>query len=1493
MDGRTHERPVQVIGRLPTERAVDPLSEYFIRLATLIGTDFVEKLPLFGYLAKRVGVRQWRDTWNDDAAVVSAEAVLEGEIVLLDKGGFRISIGNPSGGETVMPLEIASDRNSLLTALADRAEEMAGVTDPPPRDGLQIFARADGAPSATRIQLHGLDLRIRLPRDWAQKGKVVGDSIQPDGDQPVDIAFMGGTVVIDPDAKPPIQYIQNDDQGVSVDPIYIDRLGIGIEIDKLKLDLYDDSGIPEVLARPGYQESWTGLYLEKFRIYGMHSLFPTLPKKVDPDAPADLIIELSKWVIGFDDGGVTGSLKVQMHAPDDGRVIRGAGFEIEFERGNMIRCEHQLTLRVGKTGGDEFSVGPEGDLQMVATARFNPDSRVGFEIALRTPGTADRGLVSLGPDAAVVLEGAIAAWLLIDDIKDAKYTDALLLSGLLAVLAFLQGIHWLTFKRVTLDALRVRYREELVAGKILKWLDFIADIELRVALDMSIPKTEKVLPKIKTDDDHPLGILMKGMRISYAFNFEDFTPEQLGDRHKLSFGWPQDYFFDLSDQTMIQGSPIVIAKAGFGRWDRGVWFELGLKYAVNQPSAAYSLMPSVVRIYFLATGAFDHFTFAGLSSSVMILGVLFIRGRLHRGDTITEASLQCYFVSSPGLSLKAYENRDNWYWDVGAQYRKATLTDGTESSIVYAWLKTRTGIPIPFLPSTALYGGHFLYAKNSRPALGGDTIDKWFTDHEPKNQIDIEKWEGNRDSTGVGFGLVLGAQADRGRPWNLQVGLLYADSQWLLSGYLNLFKKAPDPAETSSGSLRFLGAWGAGRLLGSVRWVEQLPADGKVMKLDLGAEILIDDENDRSHFYAGFHWPPEKHLKAILFERYEYSFDLLQDPADVENVAGLGVTLTAFVSALGARFSLEGGRKKGHLKLYFYFHAAADVAFAGSDPFLTVVHAAIAGGLVAKAYGIGFEFEVAAEFLWVRPQPHLLKGEVKITLDLPWPIPNLHYTLPIGDGSDGPTQQLDQLVEGLTLLPRVPSGAVELQGGADQEPVALDPTFTIAFSYPTRNGTAVDGNFQITALGLNAVDTQVTHETSGGYGYAVELTALRLWRGAVGSGTLHPGPIPAKWVNQQTQAAGGQPSRRVLELFSVEDVALARLVGPSAELVSGLSDGWTPCAPDGPPKAVCYLWTNEPLGPIADIALVELASTAPLEIRILPEPDGAESSRRYFGWSAQPPEVVPLTLLSGITRALRLSAVEGTPLPDTPAAASMELRFFTGHSVFLEMVRPTRGRRVTVRFYLGERLVREDSEGIHVPGLEGKWEHCFYLCDGPVDRAVIESSLQGDPAQEDVAVYLVRTCVVFESTFRHYQDAADSASLWNDFWATINAIDPLVLQPGTHYALQIEGKWSRLKDGNETPGGSFTKTFEFDTVGVDQWPQRLRGIDVSVDGKAGYDIKTVPAAGAVAVYAGRPMRLEFRNRRVEAVYRAFGRKLAIRLVDDQGGLDVRWLRYTP
>ena len=84
---------------IPAADELTTLSEYFIRLATLLGTDFPEKLPVLGYIAKNVGVRQWRETWNDNAVVISAEAVIDAAISS-EKGGFQFSVGNAVGRQT-------------------------------------------------------------------------------------------------------------------------------------------------------------------------------------------------------------------------------------------------------------------------------------------------------------------------------------------------------------------------------------------------------------------------------------------------------------------------------------------------------------------------------------------------------------------------------------------------------------------------------------------------------------------------------------------------------------------------------------------------------------------------------------------------------------------------------------------------------------------------------------------------------------------------------------------------------------------------------------------------------------------------------------------------------------------------------------------------------------------------------------------------------------------------------------------------------------------------------------------------------------------------------------------------------------------------------------------------------------------------------------------------------------------------------------------------
>ena len=109
----------------------------------------------------------------------------------------------------------------------------------------------------------------------------------------------------------------------------------------------------------------------------------------------------------------------------------------------------------------------------------------------------------------------------------------------------LQRDQQLGFHRLTLDALKLRYREELVAGRILKYLDVIVDIQLLITLDLKLSALGPVgpfLPDIRTAPGHPLGLLMKGLRVSLAYNIDDFNASELGDDHKpLSIGWPTEY----------------------------------------------------------------------------------------------------------------------------------------------------------------------------------------------------------------------------------------------------------------------------------------------------------------------------------------------------------------------------------------------------------------------------------------------------------------------------------------------------------------------------------------------------------------------------------------------------------------------------------------------------------------------------------------------------------------------------------------------------------------------------------------------------------------------------------------------------------------------------------------------------------------------------------------------------------------------------------------
>ena len=1496
------------------------MSDYYIPLSVLAGSLNLTRVPFIGEAladefrraAQNIGVRRWQESWNDTHASIRGTGVWGRGDLAKDFGGFTLAFGNPTGDTAEFEFELSVDRSSLMST----AVALGGFGDLSTLDDKLTFAfQADGPPLDFRLVLRGLGARIRFHRDYVRKGKPIlaGDgttigigpfSTDETVDDTADVLVFPSTIVIDSRRGFDLQL--DDDELVQVPPLRIMKDGtalFGLLVRNLKLDLSETRSPGEVLAH-GYDERWQGVLFDELTFFGLDAVFPTLPSQVNPRVPGDgLIVSATRWFIGTD--GVSGALKLAVESgpdpaspePTRESIFRGLSVEVELDRGNLVKFGGEVTLHTSRLGNEVASLGPDGDLAIGFTIRSNPDGGWFYEFVLRTPRPDDPkndfGLLTLGDDVADLFP-----FLLLVITASTGAPDSVNLA--LAIVHFFTVVRFFDFKTVTLDNLRIRRRteviERVVAGeppekRELRWFDFVLDVKLKIALD--IPASALVLlPDIKTKPDQPLSLLLHGFTISWSDNFDDFTAAELGDRTR--FGASLDpaagLSLELGDETVVENSPLMLTQAGIGRWERGLWFELGFKVSANDVDLALSVMPSLTRLWFLTSGDLDHVSVEGASFSLLIPKTIYARGEWQGGDVsrITGRAL----VLGWGASLLDYKDPKNWVFNFGFGMREQALPPPPEPKRVTSRLlsfdfECASGLPLPLLGGMSLYGISGLWASHARPALGGSTPSQWLTQRPPQYQVDIEKWEAAEGESGWGAGVVLGASVDHGRPWNLKAGfvMLKPGPVLMLFGSANFVTKRPGVKDTEPAAVKFDATLDLARheFLFGLRYEKKWPdATGRTLKLSVPTELFINEQG--WHLYAGRDKPAAQHVTAEFLAAYTVSGYLMFDTATIGNLAETGVDVPGFAVAAGLRFAYEGGRKGSHYKLVYYLKAAADVAVGLSEPRLLLVRAQLAGGLVAKAWGIGFEFELSAAFLWVRPTPDHLHGELKVTLDLPWPIPNLHLKIDCSRGSDGDGEPITgSLVDGLTLFLRSEHRAVELAPGTPATGVPVDPVFSLAFKYPMRNGVAVPGNFTFSG-GNQSTAFIVGGDEAHQRGYVATLDGLRLWKETATGRELVPGAIPALWRPDPLPAAGGRESTRVLELFAFDGIGASRFLGASADYVDWTAQAHTPC-PTEPPAPVCYVFDGAPLGPVLQTLDVPAAGDSRvIHVRSVPEDPFSESVRRHRGMVRTPAEVVPTPVPGLMQRTLRLPATNGGS-PPVVAGERLELRCERANEAQLLVLR-YQGGVVHVRGYLGDALVSEDLIGVRGPIVgEDKFELVTYTLKGPLDRIAIEAAHGAGLRLRQSLV--LRVCLLYTTDVDRFLDQQILSLNWSQFWSDLLSQDAatsgaLLLEPGARYTLEIESSWAYLReDGSTSAPHPSTDTFSFSTVPADAPPASLRGPESALE-PGDYEVRTVPAKGDRGVYTSRPIRLEFPDARTDAVFGAFGQRLVLRLVDEQG-----------
>lgn len=1468
------------------------MTDYYIPLSEITGTLGLGNLPgvagdFFERLFESIGVRSWNESWNDTDCVTTGTGVLATEVPPLEMGSVALVLGDPTSGTTQFDFELIRDRSSLLDTALSLAGEVDNVSTLD--DNLQVFFRSDGPPRYLRLVIRGLGLRLRFDRDRVRKGKLVTDAqgvktIEAvSGDDTADIQILPAAIVFDTRLSYFVDLVPDfdDDQLVDVPPLRIfgehdqGEPLFNVLASKVKFDLSTETAFPEALIH-GYDETWQGVYFAELAILGLDKIFPVLPKSVDA----------TNWFLGTD--GITGAVSVSFAGGD---WFKDLTFELELDKDRLVKAGGELTVVVSKLDTSFGSLGPNGDLLFGFSMRFNPAGGTLFEAVLRTPHPADPnndiGLLTLKDDVADVFP-ALLFILGLEGLDLGAVPGGVNIA--IWLIALFTVVDFFDFKAVTLDAIAVRRRPTPLAGRTLYWLDFVLDVRIKLGLNIRLGNV--LIPDIKTKPDHPLTLVLKGFTFAVATNLDDFTDTERGDigGYDILFDPKSEVSFNVGDETLVEKSPFIVTKAAVGRWDKGMWLELGFKVSIGDSpkETSYSIVPSIIRIYFLDNFDVDHVDLVGASFSLQVPQVLYARGEWSAGEVSKVTGK--VMVLGWAESRAHPEDPKNWMLVAGFGMQEQDMPPPpapkeATSRLLFFELESSSGLPL--LGATALYGISALHAQNARPAIGSGTPAQWLTERNPKYQVGVDKWEAAVDNSGFAAGAIIGASTDRGRPWNLKAGFLYSNPGpvIMLFGTANWLNERKGLKETSPAALNFNAVLDLARhefLLG-VRYDKKIPdSTGRVLKLSVPGEIFVSGHD--WHIYLGKDKPAERMTTAELFSRYQIAAYIMVDTETIANLAETGVDIPGTALAVGARFEMEGGRKGSHYKLVFYLKVAADFAASLNDPTLTLLRGRLAGGLVVKAWGIGFEFELSAEGTWIRPVPDYLKYILSVTIDLPWPIPNLHLSIEQSSGADGEGEPLSgSLVDGLSLFNTTTQEVTEVTEPVPDVP--LNPIFSLAFKYPTRNDAVVPGSFNLSGAN-GSTFYYVGGETGGERGYAITLESVSLFKIVAGTPVLVPGPFPALWRPTPVTAAGGQVDHRILELFGYDGITASRFIGASADYVEWATQGFDPCPPGDFPEPVCYGFDDQPLGVLDSELSVSVPAPASdprrIVVRMLAEDAEAELLRRYLGTNAYPAEVVACPIPGLAARVIRLPSNDGA---DPPAAAGgrLEIACAKANEVDVTVLRFPRGS-VKVTAWFGDQLIDTDEVGEVLDHIgEDRFELVRYHLAGPLNRLTFETAHRTGFSRTRSLV--VKVCVLYAADVDRWNDQQAYGIAWSTFWSDLLSQDAaasnaLVLEPATEYRLEVKANWAhRHEDGSLSSPNGATATYSFTTTA--QPPQTLRGPMAALD-DTDWEVRTTPGDGAVGVYTERPIRMEFRDARTDKVFGAFGQRLILRFTDSNG-----------
>jgi hypothetical protein len=647
-----------------------------------------------------------------------------------------------------------------------------------------------------------------------------------------------------------------------------------------------------------------------------------------------------------------------------------------------------------------------------------------------------------------------------------------------------------------------------------------------------------------------------------AFRVKELVIDSQGNV-KLEGGW-----LELDEQYALSfyGFQLEISKLGFGSTDNGrrwIGFNGGLKLVEGLPAGA---SVEGMRIFWdpKATSIADSIaiTLNGVGVELDIPDVLYLKGFV----AMSRLDNNYRFSGNITVNLKS----------LGIE-SEAELVIGHDEALdinffaIYLRMDLPAGIPLG-LTGLAIYGMSGLFVLNMQPnRQPGEAwyaiqpAKSWF--HRKPIGIDAldAKWGLQPGSMALGAGITLGTLSDNGLTFNGRFLLIVMlpGPVILLEGRSNILKeRARLNDEPAFHSVAVIDGRQGTFLVGLDAQYRYDEVGSNLISIGGGTEAYFDFKKpDAWHLYLGIDEPRDRRIRANVFKGlFEANSYFMIDSSRLRTGMWVGYDKSWKFGPL--RVSIQA-----------WLEGKADLSF--KPPYFTGsiwVHGSLRAKIFGHGFGLGADAWLAAGVF----DPFHIKGQLYISLNLPWPLKDVSKTITLEWGPDStpppiPVPLKEVAIEHLKVTTSWPLPAPFLSPDLSSEDNGFLPSH-----YVIPDDSYFPDNAPVVPLDARPHITfgRVVHDKAG----------------IGGASTVHLNQGGSEWIGDQQKGEGPAKLR-----YSLLEVALERQVeggdqweviaskrNPESESIGEMFGSWAPVpelpsgnsvtSEDNPPLTNTKLW---------------------------------------------------------------------------------------------------------------------------------------------------------------------------------------------------------------------------------------------------------------------------------------------------------------------------------